>query len=138
MATDYVKVRPYVARRMGVLDARSRYADGSVRLWLPDLRSVDRGYVYRVDRTVARIGGVRLNPYEARDEQDATREQCVAMPLPSDPDWMPWPDEIAEGLALDLAPAGSESGNESSAESASGEEPQAGEEVDETQEGGES
>lgn len=84
----YVKVRPYVAERLGVDKERYRYADGNVLLWDKELGKVDSGWVFHKEETVARIGGLMMDPYRNRDEQAKSAEDCTPLPLPTDPEWM--------------------------------------------------
>ena len=80
---DYIKVRPYVANRLGVLNSRYRYADGNVQLWDKDLSEVDKGWVFRKEEVVAAIGGLMMDPYRNREEQRKPAEECTPLPLPS-------------------------------------------------------
>lgn len=90
---DYIKVRPYVANRLGVLNSRYRYADGNVQLWDKDLSEVDKGWVFRKEETVAAIGGLMMDPYRNREEQRKPAEECTPLPMPADPAWLPMEGE---------------------------------------------
>lgn len=103
MATNYIKVRPYVAEKLGVTDSRCTFPDGNYQLWEKDLMMVDRGWVRRVGETVARIGGVMFDPYRCREERERKAEECVPLPEPTDPEWAEPPfaaegQELSEGL----------------------------------------
>ena len=100
MATNYIKVRPYVAKRLGILDQRYRFADGCVLLWEKDLSMVDRGWVFRRDEVVARIGGLWMDPMRTREEQAKTAAECTPLPGPTDREWA----DPEEGDALEQAP----------------------------------
>ncbi|MDE6009837.1 MAG: hypothetical protein K2F87_00125 [Muribaculaceae bacterium] len=101
MATNYVKVRPHVAEKLGVASARCTYPDGNYQLWEKDLMMVDRGWVLRVEETVARIGGVMFDPYRNREERERSPEDCVPLPEPTDPEWAaPVPESLPDGSDL--------------------------------------
>ncbi len=91
-----------MAKRMGKFESHARFNDGNVMLWIVDLMAVDRGYGFRLQEVVGSMGGLFMNPQETADEQVASAENCRPLPVPTDPEWMPWPDEIAAGLAGDL------------------------------------
>ena len=95
---NYVKVRPYVARRLGVLDSRYRYADGDVQLFDKDLAGVDAGWVFRKEATVANIGGLMMDPYRNKEEQMKTADECTVLPDPVDPSWLPMDGEVTEEM----------------------------------------
>ena len=102
---EYIKVRPYVAKRLGVFAARYRYADGNVQLWDKDLREIDRGWAFRRAEVVAAIGGLAMDPYRNREEQRKTAEECTPLPIPADPAWMPMDGEepiVGEDAAADI------------------------------------
>lgn len=84
----YIKVRPYVAHKLGVEAVRFRYADGNYLLWDKELRQVDPGWAFHPEETVARIGGLMMDPYRNREEQQKTAEECTPLPEPTDPAWM--------------------------------------------------
>ncbi|MBD5278924.1 MAG: hypothetical protein HDS35_00045 [Bacteroides sp.] len=92
---NYIKVRPYVAKRLGVLETRYHYADGNVQLFDKDLAGVDKGWVFRKEDTVARIGGLMMDPYRNREEQMKTAEECEKLPVPTDSVWMSGEDEAS-------------------------------------------
>ena len=101
---EYIKVRPYVAKRLGVFAARYRYNDGNVQLWDKDLREVDPGWAFRKAEVVAAIGGLAMDPYRNREEQQKRAEECTPLPLPTDPAWMPMDgeDEITDAPADEI------------------------------------
>lgn len=84
---NYVKVRPHVARMLGVEEVRYRYADGNYLIWDKELDLIDRGWVFHPEQTVAAIGGLLMDPYRNREEQDKTAEECTPLPEPADPRW---------------------------------------------------
>ncbi len=84
----YIKVRPFVAQKLGVDEERYRYADGNVLLWDKELGLIDSGWVFHKEETVARIGGLLMDPYRNREEQAKGKEECTPLPLPTDPEWM--------------------------------------------------
>lgn len=104
--TYYIKVRPYVAQKLGVEDERYRYADGNVLIWDKELRLVDVGWVFHPEETVARIGGLMMDPYRNREEQQKSAEDCTPLPIPTDPEWTE-PQELLleEALAIGEAAA---------------------------------
>ena len=106
--TNYIKVRPHVAQRLGVENARYRYADGNVLIWDKELRMIDPGWVFHPEETVARIGGLMMDPYRNKEEQGKTADECTPLPLPTDPAWAV-PDGEVE--ASDDADAGEEEGD---------------------------
>ena len=88
MATDYIKVRPFVARTLGLEGLRSTYPDGCVQLYAKDLSLIDRGYCLsqaRRTEAVARIGGLLMDPYRNRQEHDCSADTCAPHPHPPDP-----------------------------------------------------
>ena len=93
---NYVKVRPYVAQRLGVEATRRRYADGNVLIWDKELRMIDPGWVFHPEETVARIGGLMMDPYRNREEQEKTADECTPLPEPTDPEWAIPEEEAAE------------------------------------------
>lgn len=111
----YIKVRPYVAQRLGVEEERYHYADGNVLLWDKELGQIDAGWVFHKEETVARIGGLMMDPYRNREEESKTAEECTPLPLPTDPEWMePEKREELERGAAEPAeePAAEEGGEE--------------------------
>lgn len=105
MATNYVKVSPFVAQKLGVASQRCTYPDGSYQLWEKDLMMVDRGWVRRVEETLARIGGVMFDPYSNLEERNRKPEDCTPLPEPADPEWIAPPEleeeaESSEGLEI--------------------------------------
>ncbi len=86
--TYYIKVRPYVAKKLKVEAVRKRYADGNYLIWDKELRMVDPGWVFHIEETVARIGGLLMDPYRNKEEQQKTAEECTPLPWPTDPAWV--------------------------------------------------
>lgn len=84
---NYIKVRPHVAQRLGVEAARYRYADGNYLIWDKELRMVDVGWVFHPEETVARIGGLMMDPYRNKEEQAKSAGECTPLPEPTDPAW---------------------------------------------------
>lgn len=98
----YIKVRPYVARRLGVEEIRYRYADGNILIWDKELRMIDPAWVFHPEETVARIGGLMMDPYTNKIEQEKTAEECTPLPMPTDPAWA-IPTEEMESEILEAA-----------------------------------
>lgn len=98
--TYYIKVRPFVARKLNVEDARYRYADGNVLIWDKELRLIDNGWVFHPEETVARIGGLMMDPYRNKEEQAKSAEDCTPLPIPTDPAWID-PEEEEETIEKD-------------------------------------
>lgn len=97
MATDYIKVSKFVAHKMGLADCRGRFADGSVILWLKDLSKADRDWAFHPEKTLADIGGVRLNPWEAKREMaKSVAQDCLPLPVPANPKWIDPESNAAE------------------------------------------
>ena len=84
---NYIKVRPYVAKKLGVESVRARYPDGNVLLWDKELKQVDPAWVFHPEEVVARIGGLMMDPYRNREEQQKTAAECTPLPWPTDPEW---------------------------------------------------
>lgn len=84
---NYIKVRPFVARKLGVESVRYRYADGNYLIWDKELSLVDVGWVFHPEQTVARIGGLMMDPYRNREEQQRSAGDCTPLPWPTDPEW---------------------------------------------------
>lgn len=102
---NYVKVRPHVAQILGVEAARYRYADGNYLIWDKELRQIDNAYVFHPEETVARIGGLLMDPYRNREEQMKSAEECTPLPEPTDPEWATPEEETAEVIAEEILEA---------------------------------
>ena len=109
----YIKVRPHVARRLGVEDQRYRFADGNILIWDKELRLIDVGWVFHPEETVARIGGLMMDPYRCKEEQMRTVDECSPLPEPTDPAGATpegeddrVPDDVEETPTDSLADAG--------------------------------
>lgn len=90
MATNYIKVRPNVAQRLGLYNDRVILNDGNVLLYEKDLRLINRAYLFgQVDETVASVGGLLLDPYEAKRETQRAASDCLPLPEATDPAWRP-------------------------------------------------
>lgn len=87
MATDYIKVSPHVAARMGLSDSRATFPDGNHILWPKDLALADPDWAFHPDQTLADIGGIRLNPLEAKLEMGADPSDCRPLPEPASDIW---------------------------------------------------
>ena len=87
MATDYIKVSPHVAARMGLSDYRATFPDGNHILWPKDLALADPDWAFHPDQTLADIGGIRLNPLEAKLEMGAAPSDCRPLPEPASDIW---------------------------------------------------
>lgn len=123
--TNYVKVRPHVARALGVEAARYRYADGNYLIWDKELRQIDNGYVFHPEETVARIGGLLMDPYRNKEEQQKTAGECTPLPEPTDPAWAT-PEEEALEIAEEILEAAEMAEVIGAAEEIAGELPEAG------------
>lgn len=108
MATNYVKVSPYVAAKMGLQDSRGTFPDGNYMLWEKDLRDADRDWAFHPAETLAAIGGVLLNPWEAKSEMRKAAGECVALPEPTDAQWRQPQSESESGSEDGSAHSGSE------------------------------
>lgn len=96
MVPLFVKVRPYVAERLGLSDVRFKTTDGNVLLCQADF--LPFGPLSRLRQYVAAVGGVILRDEEAAAEEHDKNRIPVVLPEPSDPDWAipepePEPDE---------------------------------------------
>lgn len=76
----YVKANHKVAEFLKVESIRLKLSDGNYLLWMEDMRSFGR--LADIVRIAAQIGGVVLQPYEARQEVDGT--QCRQLPAAED------------------------------------------------------
>lgn len=95
MVPLFVKVRPYVAERLGLSDVRFKTTDGNVLLCQADF--LPFGPLSRLRRYVAAVGGVILRDEEAAAEEHDKNRIPVALPEPSDPDWaIPEPEPEPE------------------------------------------
>ena len=104
--TFYIKVRPYVAERLGVEGVRQKYADGNVLIWDKELKKVDPGWVFHRDETVARIGGLLMDPYRNKEEQAKSADECTPLPMPTDPMWALPEEDSEEDTDSDARPDG--------------------------------
>lgn len=103
MATNYIKVRPHVAQRLGLIRDRYIVKDGCVLLYEKDLKLVNPAYLFgQTGKTVADIGGLLLDPYAAKAETMRTAAECTPLPEPADPAWLPRPGE--DGSMQEQAP----------------------------------
>ena len=90
MATNYIKVHPYVAEKLGLTGQRSTYPDGCVQLYEKDLSLIDRGWVFgRREATIARIGGILFDPYANRAQHSLDPADSTPLPTPTDPAYLP-------------------------------------------------
>lgn len=101
---NYIKVRPFVAQKLGVESVRYRYADGNYLIWDKELSLVDVGWVFHPEQTVARIGGLMMDPYRNREEQQRSAGDCTPLPWPTDPEWRAPEDADDAGEAADAEP----------------------------------
>lgn len=72
----YIKANSKVVKFLGLEGIRNRLSDGNYLLWQADM--LHFGPLYQIRESVAKIGGVLLQPAEARQEQDGV----VVRPLP--------------------------------------------------------
>lgn len=64
----YIKANPKVAQYLGLTGKRNRTPDGNYLLWQADMLKF--GSLTQLSATLEEIGGVALQPSEARKEQD--------------------------------------------------------------------
>lgn len=82
----YIKANPVAAEKSGQKDYRLELADGNYILRENDVIQIgyDLGFGIReIDKTIAAIGGIKLTPPQAAQEQDGI--ECRELPEPTDP-----------------------------------------------------
>lgn len=77
----YIKVNPKVARHLRLENDRNQVADGNYLLWQADMLAFGR--LTEMPSILAQIGGLSLQAYEAREEQDGT--VLRKLPIATDP-----------------------------------------------------
>lgn len=104
----FVKVSPYVAKKMQLDQLRFKTADGNYLLRQSDMMVF--GPLFRLEEHAARIGGVVLRDSEAAANQRG--EVNTPLPVPTDPEFI-GPEDPEEG-AEDPQPdeAGGEDGQD--------------------------
>lgn len=88
----YIKANPKVAAFLHLENDRNQLKDGNYLLWQADMLAFGR--LIELPAILAMIGGVALQPYEARAEQDGTA--CVELPEATDPRFIVEKAEPAE------------------------------------------
>lgn len=93
MIPIFIKVRPYVAERLGLDNLRFKTADGNYLLRQTDLLVF--GPLFAIEEYAARIGGVVLRDAEAA--ANFRGELNTPLPVPTDDEWQipePEPEEV--------------------------------------------
>lgn len=76
----YIKVNPKVAKYLRLENDRNQVKDGNYLLWQADMLAF--GKLTELPETLEKIGGIALQAYEARQEQDGT--VCRELPTATD------------------------------------------------------
>ena len=66
----YIKANPKVAKYLHLENDRNQVKDGNYLLWQADMLAF--GKLTELPETLEKIGGIALQAYEARQEQDGT------------------------------------------------------------------
>lgn len=66
----YIKANPKVAKYLHLENDRNQVKDGNYLLWQADMLAF--GKLTELSETLEKIGGIALQAYEARQEQDGT------------------------------------------------------------------
>lgn len=66
----YIKANPKVAKYLHLENDRNQVKDGNYLLWQADMLAFGR--LTELPETLEKIGGIALQAYEARQEQDGT------------------------------------------------------------------
>lgn len=66
----YIKANPKVAKYLHLENDRNQVKDGNYLLWQADMLAF--GKLTELPKTLEKIGGIALQAYEARQEQDGT------------------------------------------------------------------
>ena len=77
----YIKANPKVAKYLHLENDRNTVKDGNYLLWQADMLAFGR--LTQLSEILAQIGGLALQAYEARQEQDGT--VCRELPTATDP-----------------------------------------------------
>lgn len=88
----YVKANHKVAEFLHVEDDRWRLEDGNYLLWMEDVRTFGR--LSDIDNIIKQIGGVVLQPYEAKLEIDGIK--CAQLPAAEDERFYEDPAPVAD------------------------------------------
>lgn len=76
----YIKANPKVAKYLRLENDRNQVKDGNYLLWQADMLAF--GKLTELPETLEKIGGIALQAYEARQEQDGT--VCRELPTATD------------------------------------------------------
>lgn len=77
----YIKANPKVAKYLHLENDRNTVKDGNYLLWQADMLAFGR--LTQLSEILTQIGGLALQAYEARQEQDGT--VCRELPTATDP-----------------------------------------------------
>lgn len=89
MEQNYIKVRPEIARTLGLDGIRTKFPDGNYKLYWPDLLPLSGGWGAYA-RTINAVGARVLTPEQVVAEQNGTAAPA-ALPTPTDPQYLPAP-----------------------------------------------
>ena len=118
----YIKANPKVAKYLHLENDRNTVKDGNYLLWQADMLAFGR--LTQLSEILTQIGGLALQAYEARQEQDGT--VCRELPTATDPRFIietAATEEVAEnstesdGSGTETAPSGTESEENGTTES---------------------
>lgn len=117
----YIKANPKVAKYLHLENDRNTVKDGNYLLWQADMLAFGR--LTQLSEILTQIGGLALQAYEARQEQDGT--VCRELPTATDPRFIiesAATEEVAAdtetaGNSTETAPSGTESEENGTTES---------------------
>ena len=117
----YIKANPKVAKYLHLENDRNTVKDGNYLLWQADMLAFGR--LTQLSEILTQIGGLALQAYEARQEQDGT--VCRELPTATDPRFVietAATEEVAAdtetaGNSTEAAPSGTESEENGTTES---------------------
>lgn len=124
----YIKANPKVAKYLHLENDRNTVKDGNYLLWQADMLAFGR--LTQLSEILTQIGGLALQAYEARQEQDGT--VCRELPTATDPRFIietaateevavdtenSPSDTEAAGNSTETAPSGTESEENGTTES---------------------
>lgn len=124
----YIKANPKVAKYLHLENDRNTVKDGNYLLWQADMLAFGR--LTQLSEILTQIGGLALQAYEARQEQDGT--VCRELPTATDPRFIiesAATEEVAadteaagnstesDGSGTETAPSGTESEENGTTES---------------------
>lgn len=97
----YIKANPKVAKYLHLENDRNTVKDGNYLLWQADMLAFGR--LTQLSEILTQIGGLALQAYEARQEQDGT--VCRELPTATDPRFIIETTAAAEEVAADTETA---------------------------------